>query len=93
MKKTIVGIGELLWDVLPEGMELGGAPANFVHHASQFGFNSYAVSAVGKDSLGKLLVEKLEENGLNEYLETVPFDTGTVQIELDEKGIPYYHIR
>lgn len=93
MKKTIVGIGELLWDVLPEGMELGGAPANFVHHASQFGFNSYAVSAVGKDSLGKLLVEKLEEKGLNEYLETVPFDTGTVQIELDEKGIPYYHIR
>ena len=93
MKKTIVGIGELLWDVLPEGMELGGAPANFVYHASQFGFNSYAVSAVGEDSLGESLYKKLGEKRLNEYVETVPFDTGTVQIELDEKGIPYYHIK
>lgn len=93
MKKTIVGIGELLLDVLPEGMELGGAPANFVYHTSQFGFNSYVISAIGKDSLGESLHKKIREKGLNEYIETVPFDTGTVQIELDEKGIPYYHIK
>lgn len=90
---TIVGIGEILWDMLPEGMELGGAPANFAYHTSQFGFNSHAVSAVGKDSLGELLRQKLVEKGLDEYLETVPFQTGTVQIELDEKGVPFYHIK
>ena len=64
---TIVGIGEILWDMLPEGMELGGAPANFAYHTSQFGFNSHAVSAIGKDSLGELLRQKLVEKGLDEY--------------------------
>lgn len=52
VNKTIVGIGEALWDVLPEGKKIGGAPANFAYHVSQFGLHSYVVSAVGDDILG-----------------------------------------
>ena len=57
--KIIVGLGEALWDCLPEGRKIGGAPANFAYHASQFGFDSYAVSAVGNDALGDETVEAL----------------------------------
>lgn len=52
MNKTAVGIGEMLWNLLPEGKKLGGAPANFACHVSQFGFDSRIVSAVGHDPLG-----------------------------------------
>lgn len=53
MNNTIVvGIGEALWDVLPEGKKIGGAPANFAYHVSQFGLDGRAVSAVGEDKLG-----------------------------------------
>ena len=48
----IVGIGEILWDMLPEGRRLGGAPANFAYHVSQFGLKSVVVSAVGRDEAG-----------------------------------------
>ena len=50
--RIIVGLGEALWDCLPEGRKIGGAPANFAYHAAQFGYTSYAVSAVCKDALG-----------------------------------------
>ena len=50
MNKIIVGMGEALWDCLPEGKKIGGAPANFAYHASQFGFDSRVVSAVGADA-------------------------------------------
>ena len=50
---TIVGMGEALWDVLPEGKKIGGAPANFAYHVSQFGFDSRVVSAVGRDADGR----------------------------------------
>ena len=52
MKPYIVGLGEVLWDVLPEGKQLGGAPANFAYHVSQFGHDALAISAVGNDALG-----------------------------------------
>ena len=58
--KIIVGLGEALWDCLPEGRKIGGAPANFAYHASQFGFESYAVSAVGNDPLGDETIAALE---------------------------------
>ncbi len=53
MKQLIVGLGEALWDCLPEGRKLGGAPANFAYHTGQFGHDSLAISAVGNDALGK----------------------------------------
>ena len=49
MNNIIVGMGEALWDVLPEGKKIGGAPANFAYHVSQFGFDSRVVSAVGRE--------------------------------------------
>jgi len=92
VKNYIVGIGEALWDCLPEGRKIGGAPANFAYHAGQFGFRSLAVSAIGDDPLGKEIKDKFDQRGLNYKLETVDFPTGTVQVTLDDKGIPCYEI-
>lgn len=93
MKRIIVGIGEVLWDVLPEGKKLGGAPANFAYHVSQFGLESCVVSAVGGDSLGDELLANLDEKGLNRLIERIPYPTGTVQVEIDQTGIPQYEIK
>ena len=93
MKDMIVGIGEALWDVLPEGKKLGGAPANFAYHVSQFGLNSCAVSAIGKDRLGEEIIEQLNDKGMRYHIETVPYPTGTVQVEIDQAGIPQYNIK
>lgn len=91
--EIVVGIGEALWDVLPEGRKLGGAPANFAYHVSQFGLESYIVSAVGDDALGKEITDKFTEKKLNHMVETVPYPTGTVQVELDPNGVPQYDIK
>ena len=64
-KQSVIGIGEALFDVLPEGKKLGGAPANFAYHVSQFGLNSCAVSAMGDDELGKELEKELNDHHLN----------------------------
>lgn len=89
----IVGMGEALWDVLPEGKKIGGAPANFAYHVSQFGFNSRVVSAVGDDKLGNEILDNFSEKNLNFLIEKVPYPTGTVQVELDDEGIPCYDIK
>ena len=91
--KVIVGIGEALWDVLPEGKKIGGAPANFAYHVSQFGLESCAVSAVGDDELGKEIRSNFEEKKLQMLIETVPYPTGTVQVEIDKLGVPQYDIK
>lgn len=93
MNKYIVGIGEALWDVLPEGRKIGGAPANFAYHISQFGYNSKVVSAVGNDKFGGELLDKFNENGLKYEIESLPYATGTVQVELDPNGVPMYDIK
>ena len=94
-KRYVVGLGEVLWDVLPEGKKLGGAPANFAYHAGQFlGMdNTIAVSALGEDRLADETIEALKEHGLNDLLPRVPYPTGTVQVQLDEQGIPTYDIK
>ncbi len=92
MKKIVVGIGELLWDVFPERKVLGGAPANFAYHASQFGLTGYAVSAIGKDLLGKEILDGLTERKLNFIVESTDFPTGIVQVTLNDKGVPQYQI-
>lgn len=89
----IVGMGEALWDVLPEGRKIGGAPANFAYHVSQFGFPSRVISAVGDDALGRELRENFRGKGLEGIVETVPYPTGTVQVTLDAAGVPCYDIR
>ena len=93
MNKLVVGMGEALWDVLPEGKKIGGAPANFAYHVSQFGLMSCVVSAVGPDALGKEIQENLTSKGLNHLIAEVPYPTGTVQVEIDQAGVPQYEIK
>jgi fructokinase len=90
--KNIIGLGEILWDMLPSGKVLGGAPANFAYHVSQFGLNGYVISAIGNDLLGKEILDSLAEKHLNFLIENVDFHTGIVHVMLDEKGAPQYEI-
>ena len=94
-KRYVVGLGEVLWDVLPEGKKLGGAPANFAYHAGQFlgSDNTIAISALGEDRLAEETIEALREHNLNDLLPRVPYPTGTVQVTLAEGGIPTYDIK
>ena len=89
----VVGMGEALWDMLPEGKKIGGAPANFAYHVSQFGLDSYVVSAVGEDELGTEILANFREKKLGCRIERVPYPTGTVQVQLDGNGVPCYDIR
>ena len=93
MNNIIVGMGEALWDVLPEGKKIGGAPANFAYHVSQFGFDSRVVSAVGKDELGDEILNVFNEKKLKTQIEQVDYPTGTVQVTLDNEGVPCYEIK
>lgn len=93
MNNVVIGMGEALWDVLPEGKKIGGAPANFAYHVSQFGLTSCVVSAVGPDALGKEIQENLTSKGLNHLIAEVPYPTGTVQVEIDQAGVPQYEIK
>ena len=93
MKQIIVGLGEALWDVLPEGAKLGGAPANFAYHTSQFGYEAVAISALGNDALGDQTLKEFDQRGLRYIMPRVPFPTGTVAVELDDQGVPTYDIK
>jgi fructokinase len=95
MTKPIVGIGELLWDIYPDGRKVaGGAPFNFAFHCHQLGHEAVIVSRVGEDDLGRELRERVRELGLsNEFIQTDRrHPTGTVRVELDENGVPSYAI-
>ena len=91
--KIVVGMGEALWDVLPEGKKIGGAPANFAYHVSQFGLDSCVVSAIGEDALGQEILDNFNHKELTYNLATVPYPTGTVLVELDQNGVPQYDIK
>ena len=93
MKDVVVGMGEALWDVLPEGKKIGGAPANFAYHVSQFGLPGIVVSAIGADALGKEIIDNFTSKGLNQLIAEVPYPTGTVQVEIDPAGVPQYDIK
>lgn len=93
MKQYIVGLGEALWDCLPEGKKIGGAPANFAFHAGQFGHDSIAISAIGNDKLGEETLAEFDKKHVNYLMPMVDYPTGTVQVTLDEAGIPTYEIK
>lgn len=90
-RPVVVGIGELLWDVLPTGKRAGGAPINFVYHATQQGAEGFAISAVGNDVSGTEIVQELDQNGISHVLGIVGYPTGSVMVELKD-GIPTYTI-
>lgn len=90
----IVGIGELLWDVFPDGRKvLGGAPFNFAFHCHQLGHKAMIVSRVGDDDLGHELREHVLRLGLSDEFiqQDDQHPTGTVQVTLTD-GQPSYHI-
>lgn len=92
--KKIAGIGELLWDVLPQGKQMGGAPCNFAFHALQAGFDAHVISAVGEDQDGReilMVMDQLEVNKSTVQINSA-YPTGTVTVELDSAGIPDYII-
>ncbi len=93
-RPIVVGIGELLWDLLPDGRELGGAPANFAYHAQSLGAAASVVSGVGEDDPGREILERLNAKGLDlRYVAVTPkHPTGTVSIELAENGKPNFTI-
>lgn len=91
-KLTVVGIGELLWDVFPSHKRLGGAPANFACHASRLGAQAYPVSSIGSDALGIELLQQLKEMGVSsQYIFEVNYKTGIVDVVLSS-GKPTYKI-
>lgn len=90
-KPTIIGIGELLWDMLPSGKRAGGAPVNFVYNATQLGAEGYAISAVGNDELGDEILQELAKSNITGIIERNNYPTGTVDIVLNN-GIPSYTI-
>lgn len=90
----MVGIGEILWDVLPGGKQLGGAPANFAYHANALGANGAVVSRVGDDEPGREILSRLDALGLDRrHLSIDPtHPTGRVDVRVDSAGVPRYVI-
>jgi fructokinase len=93
-KPVVVGLGEVLWDLLPAGKQLGGAPANFAYHAGALGARAAVVSAVGDDALGREILARLDALGVARWsVATDPaHPTGTVSVQLDAGGTPTYEI-
>jgi fructokinase len=93
MSFRIVGIGEVLWDLLPSGPQLGGAPANFAHHAAQLGAGVQIITRVGKDTYGRKILQRFQEMKLDSS--AVQMDdqlpTGTVAVFLNN-GAPQFAI-
>ena len=89
----IIGIGELVWDMLPSGKQLGGAPVNFAYWCGRLGAKGYPVSAVGNDGLGQEALDRLSHTGLDlGYIQHNDRPTGRVDVRLSGEGIPEYDI-
>ncbi|HTT18437.1 MAG TPA: carbohydrate kinase [Candidatus Sulfotelmatobacter sp.] len=94
MKKRVVGLGEVLWDLLPRGACLGGAPANFAYITTLMGDHGIVASRVGQDSRGLEALRRLEESGLDiDHVQTDrEHPTGTVNVDVDGNGQPRFEI-
>jgi fructokinase len=95
MNFNIVGVGEVLWDLFPEGPQLGGAPANFAYHAHALGAQVQLITRVGSDELGREILRRFRGMGLSDVTvqvdETAP--TGTVKVELSGNGLAHFTIQ
>lgn len=93
MKNKIIGIGEVVWDCLPEGRKLGGAPLNFAYFALQCGADAFAVSAVGNDALGSETLDATRKSGVDvSYIQVNDLPTSRVLVSVDGEGVPQYEI-
>src|SRR5690348_756544 len=94
MAIKIMSIGEVLWDMLPGGKQMGGAPANFICHAAALGAEASLVSRVGDDELGREILRRLEQKGVSTALVGVDAElpTGTVSVDVAADGQPTFTI-
>ncbi len=92
-RPKIIGIGELVWDLLPSGRQLGGAPVNFAFWCNRLGSEGYPVSAIGRDELADAAMEALSDTGLDlSFMQHNEYPTGRVHVTLSGEGIPAYDI-
>jgi fructokinase len=93
-RPLLVGIGEILWDMLPGGKQLGGAPANFAYQANALGGSGAVLSRIGADDLGREILDRLDAANIDrQFVSTDPHHpTGTVEVRVDAHGIPEYVI-
>jgi fructokinase len=93
-RAKVVGLGEILWDLLPNGKQLGGAPSNFAYISTLLGNEGIVASRIGNDALGREAVQRL--TALEVTTGFVQNDavhaTGTVQVQLDHSGQPKFEI-
>src|SRR5215211_4919317 len=92
--RLVVGLGELIWDIFPEGRRLGGAPSNFAYVSRLLGNEAAVASRVGRDALGREAVERLGRAGLStEYLQRDDeHPTGTVGVRIGANGEPRFNV-
>ena len=92
---NVIGAGEVLWDLLLTGPQLGGAPANFAYHAHALGAEAQVITRVGKDDYGREIIRRFHEMGLPEtgvqIDETAP--TGTAKVALSGDGLAHFTIQ
>lgn len=93
MSAKIISVGEVLWDIFPDGKKLGGAPANFAYIAASLGLESSIISAIGNDALGENAIKLLRKKGVNTIFTRTPYPTGTVNVSINNYGIPTYDIK
>ena len=93
-KFKIIGLGEILWDVFPQGKKLGGAPANFAYYISKLGQNGTIASRIGNDILGREILDSLDKLNLAGDFIQIDYShpTGTVDVKLVNSGQPDYII-
>src|SRR5208282_67359 len=94
MDLSVVGVGEVLWDLLLTGPQLGGAPANFAYHARALGAQAQVITRVGNDDYGREIIRRFHQMGLPDATvqvdETAP--TGTAKVELSGDGLAHFTI-
>jgi fructokinase len=94
MSFKVVGIGEVLWDLMPAGKQLGGAPANFAHHARALGAEAVVITRVGEDDLGREILERFKQSEIDAGVVQIDANkpTGTVAVTLRDGGVPHFTI-
>ncbi|MEG1723979.1 MAG: PfkB family carbohydrate kinase [Anaerovoracaceae bacterium] len=94
-KPIVIGIGELLWDMLPQGKQLGGAPCNYVYHSLKLGCEAHIISSVGNDTLGLEAVRLVKDLGLDTSTIQITNKNGTgvVEVSLGDMGNVNYKIK
>ena len=93
MKKKVLAIGEIIWDIYPDKQVIGGAPLNFAAHATLCGAQSAILSAVGNDTLGETALNSLVDFGVSaQYVKRNVQPTGQCLVTLDQNAVPSYRV-